>query len=139
MSKLQCSREVGALRGICSDYSGYRKSSRSIRLITDWNDITLDISGAYAYQRIMPWKMDIWTDHSVFHDKTIGMLALQPHIWTKSIRTKRSKTIYWRSGDTLRGNSSRETLRVWAEQLFRVKRFSHLLSEHRKFPKILNY
>ena len=30
----------------------------------------------------MLWKMAIWTDHSVFYDMTIGMLALRPHIWT---------------------------------------------------------
>ena len=39
MSELQCSREVTALRGISSGYSGYRKSSSSMKLISDWNDI----------------------------------------------------------------------------------------------------
>ena len=38
MSELQCSPEVEVLRGICSDYSGYQKGSRSMKSITDWND-----------------------------------------------------------------------------------------------------
>ena len=39
MSELQCSREECVLRGICRGYSGYQKSSRSMKLITDWNDM----------------------------------------------------------------------------------------------------
>ena len=39
MSELECSREVYMLRGICGGYSEYRKSSHSMKLITDWNDL----------------------------------------------------------------------------------------------------
>ena len=39
MSELQCSRDIFTLRGICSYYSGYQKSSRSMKVITDWNNM----------------------------------------------------------------------------------------------------
>ena len=49
MSELQCSREVGGLRSIYCNYSRYRKSSHSIKLITDWND-KKDHFGQYPVQ-----------------------------------------------------------------------------------------
>ena len=46
MSELQCSWEICVLIDICSDYWGYRKSSHSMKLITDWNNMK-DNSNTY--------------------------------------------------------------------------------------------
>ena len=75
MSELQCSREVEALRGICSNYSGYRKSSRSIKLITDWNDMK-DNSRQYpVHTHINTLCFERWTSELITRCSMIRLLV----------------------------------------------------------------
>ena len=75
MSELQCCREVEALRGICSDYSGYRKSSRSILLITDRND-KKDKSRQYlVHMHINELCFEKWISELITRYSTIRLLV----------------------------------------------------------------
>ena len=50
MSEFKYLPEVYILRGICSGYSEDRRSSRSMTIITNWNDMddNSNLSSAYA-------------------------------------------------------------------------------------------
>ena len=75
MSELQCSREVGALRGICSDYLGYRKSSHSIKLITDWNDMKDNSRQYLAHMHINALCIERWTSELITRYSMIRLLV----------------------------------------------------------------
>ena len=75
MSELQCSQEVRVHRGICGDYSGYRKSSHSMKSITDWNDIKDNSRQYLVHMYINALCFERWTSELITRCSMIRLLV----------------------------------------------------------------
>ena len=141
MSELQCSQEEGALRGICRDYSGYRKSSHSLKLITDWNHIR-DNSRQYpVHMHINALSFERWTSELITQSSMIRLLVCWhcDRIYELSLLEQRDRRLST-GGE---GTSSEE---IVVGRLSEFKRsnysgsngFRTFGTKRRKFPKLLN-